>query len=97
MLVAELLGDGAETQVAFRDGARFAPRLRRVEIATPEPKNRLLSRPRDGSYRLEIQAAGTLDRILAEPMPAYPPKDRPFLSLARGLVEEAVSERGFPW
>jgi hypothetical protein len=42
-------------------------------------------------------ASATLDRILAEPMPAHPPKDRPFLSLARGLVEEAVSERGFPW
>jgi hypothetical protein len=42
-------------------------------------------------------AAETIDRILAEPMPAYPPKDRPFLSLARGLVEEAVAERGFPW
>ena len=42
-------------------------------------------------------AAATIDRILAEPMPAHPPKDRPFLSLARGLVEEAVSERGFPW
>jgi hypothetical protein len=42
-------------------------------------------------------ASATLDRILAEPMPAHPPKDQPFLSLARGLVEEAVSERGFPW
>ncbi len=42
-------------------------------------------------------ASATLDRILAEPMPAHPPTDRPFLSLARGLVEEAVSERGFPW
>jgi hypothetical protein len=42
-------------------------------------------------------ASATLDRILAEPMPAHPPNDRPFLSLARGLVEEAVSERGFPW
>ena len=41
--------------------------------------------------------AETIDRILAEPMPAHPPKDRPFLSLARGLVEEAVAERGFPW
>jgi hypothetical protein len=42
-------------------------------------------------------AAEQIDRILAEPMPAYPPKDRPFLSLARSLVEEAVAERGFPW
>jgi hypothetical protein len=41
--------------------------------------------------------AGTIDRILAEPMPAHPPHDRPFLSLARSLVEEAVAERGFPW
>ena len=41
--------------------------------------------------------AETIDRLLAEPMPTYPPKDRPFLSLARGLVEEAVAERGFPW
>ena len=41
--------------------------------------------------------AETIDRILAEPMPAHPPNDRPFLSLARGLVEEAVAERGFPW
>jgi hypothetical protein len=41
--------------------------------------------------------AETIDRILAEPMPAHPPHDKPFLSLARGLVEEAVAERGFPW
>jgi hypothetical protein len=41
--------------------------------------------------------AGTIDRILAQPMPAHPPHDQPFLSLARGLVEEAVAERGFPW
>jgi hypothetical protein len=41
--------------------------------------------------------AGTIDRLVAEPMPAHPPHDRPFLSLARGLVEEAVTERGFPW
>ena len=42
-------------------------------------------------------AAETIDKILAEPMPPHPPNDRPFLSLARGLVEEAVAERGFPW
>jgi hypothetical protein len=41
--------------------------------------------------------AETADRILAEPMPAHPPHDKPFLSLARSLVEEAVEERGFPW
>jgi hypothetical protein len=41
--------------------------------------------------------AETIDRLLAEPMPAHPPRDKPFLSLARGLVEEAVAERGFPW
>ena len=42
-------------------------------------------------------AAETIDQVLAEPMPPHPPNDRPFLSLARGLVEEAVAERGFPW
>ena len=41
-------------------------------------------------------AAETIDRILAEPMPAYPPKDRPFLSLARGLVEEADRRARLP-
>ena len=41
--------------------------------------------------------AETLDRLLAEPMPAHPPNDALFLALARGLVEEAVAERGFPW
>ncbi|NUT54361.1 MAG: hypothetical protein HOQ03_00065, partial [Thermoleophilia bacterium] len=41
--------------------------------------------------------ADTLDRLLAEPMPPHPPNDRLFLALARGLVEEAVAERGFPW
>lgn len=52
------------------------------------------------SEEVEVElplAAETIDRILAEPMPAHPPTDRPFLSLARGLVEEAVAERGFPW
>ena len=42
-------------------------------------------------------SAATIDRMLEEPMPAYPPNDRLFLALARGLVEEAVAERGFPW
>ena len=41
--------------------------------------------------------AATIDRLLEEPMPADPPKDTLFLALARGLVEEAVAERGFPW
>jgi hypothetical protein len=41
--------------------------------------------------------AATIDRLLAEPMPVHPPKDALFLALARGLVEEAVAERGFPW
>ena len=41
--------------------------------------------------------AATIDRLLEEPMPAHPPKDALFLALARGLVEEAVAERGFPW
>jgi hypothetical protein len=42
-------------------------------------------------------AAATLDGLVADPMPPAPIGDRPFLALARGLVEEAVAERGFPW
>ncbi len=38
-----------------------------------------------------------LDQLLEEPMPAAPVEDAPFLSLARGLVEEAMAERGPPW
>lgn len=41
--------------------------------------------------------AATIDRLLEEPMPRHPPQDALFLALARGLVEEAVAERGFPW
>lgn len=41
--------------------------------------------------------AATIDRLLARPMPLHPFKDELFLALARGLVEEAVAERGFPW
>ena len=41
--------------------------------------------------------AETLDRLLAQPMPPHPPNDRLFLALARGLVEEAIEDRGFPW
>jgi hypothetical protein len=41
--------------------------------------------------------AETIDRLLAEPMPASPPKDRLFLALSRGLVDEAIAERGWPW
>jgi hypothetical protein len=41
--------------------------------------------------------AATIDRLLEEPMPAHPPNDALFLALARGLVEEAVAELGFPW
>ena len=41
--------------------------------------------------------AATVDRLLEEPMPSHPPKDALFLALARGLVEEEIAERGFPW
>ena len=41
--------------------------------------------------------AETLDRLLAEPTPAAPANDPLFVALARGLVEEAVAERGFPF
>ena len=41
--------------------------------------------------------AATLDALLAEPMPLHPFKDALFLALARGLVEEAIEDRGFPW
>jgi hypothetical protein len=41
--------------------------------------------------------AATIDRMLAEPEPTGPMEDRMFVSLARGLVEEAVAERGFPF
>ncbi len=41
--------------------------------------------------------AATIDRLLEEPMPPHPPNDALFLALARGLVEEAIAERGFPW
>jgi hypothetical protein len=47
---------------------------------------------------LELPAtAATIDRMLAEPTPRGPMEDRMFVSLARGLVEEAVAERGFPF
>jgi hypothetical protein len=41
--------------------------------------------------------AETIDRLVAEPMPEGPMRDRMFVALARGLVEEAVAERGFPF
>ena len=41
--------------------------------------------------------AETLDRLLAEPVPIAPANDRMFVALARGLVDEAVAERGFPF
>jgi hypothetical protein len=42
-------------------------------------------------------AAAALDGLVAEPLPELAKNDRPFLALARGLVEEAVAERGFPF
>jgi hypothetical protein len=42
-------------------------------------------------------AAAQLDRLAAEPMPEAPVADQAFLALARGLVEQAVHERGFPF
>ena len=42
-------------------------------------------------------ASALLDELVAAPMPEHPPDDAPFLSLARGLIEEAIAERGFPW
>jgi hypothetical protein len=41
--------------------------------------------------------ADTLDALLAVEPPLHPFKDELFLALARGLVEEAIEERGFPW
>ena len=41
--------------------------------------------------------AEPIDALLAEPMPLHPFDDALFLALARGLVEEAIEERGFPW
>jgi hypothetical protein len=41
--------------------------------------------------------AATIDALLAVPAPLHPFKDELFLALARGLVEEAIEERGFPW
>jgi hypothetical protein len=41
--------------------------------------------------------AQTIDALLADEPPLHPFKDALFLALARGLVEEAVEERGFPW
>ena len=49
---------------------------------------------------VEVQmplTADTIDRLLAAQMPAAPFEDELFLALARGLVEEAIEERGFPW
>lgn len=41
--------------------------------------------------------AETIDSLLAEPAPPTPVADTLFVALARGLVEEAVAERGFPF
>ncbi len=41
--------------------------------------------------------SATIDALLTEEMPLHPFKDELFLALARGLVEEAIEERGFPW
>jgi len=41
--------------------------------------------------------SGLLDELVVEPMPPRPPDDAAFLALARGLIEEAIRERGFPW
>jgi hypothetical protein len=49
---------------------------------------------------VEVELPATsaaLDALLAEPLPELPTRDAMFLSLARGLVEEAVAERGFPF
>ena len=42
-------------------------------------------------------SAETIDLLLAEPMSVGPMQDRMFVALTRGLVEEAVAERGFPF
>ena len=41
--------------------------------------------------------AETLDTLLGREPPLHPFKDELFLALARGLVEEAIEDRGFPW
>jgi hypothetical protein len=41
--------------------------------------------------------SGLLDELAAEPLLDHPPNDAAFLSLARGLIEEAIREHGFPW
>ena len=73
-LLAELIGDQAEDQVAFRSGVRHVSRLVRIAPATAAAPDR--SRTLDRSVRLEIPQRGLLDNLRLEPAASWSIKER---------------------
>ncbi len=96
--VATYIREGSENVDIVGRAASWL--TRRMTVVDDAP--RLAMRRFLGLLAEEIEvdlpvASGLIDRLLGEPMPAAPTQDAPFLSLARGLVEEAMAERGPPW
>ena len=73
---------------------------RRMTVVNDAPRLAMRRFLRILAEEIEVQLPVTsalLDQMLDEPVPAAPVDDAPFLSLARGLVEETMAERGPPW
>jgi hypothetical protein len=73
---------------------------RRMTLDGDAPRLAMRRFPALLAEEVEVELPATsaaLDALLAEPLPELPTRDAMFVSLARGLVEEAVAERGFPF
>ncbi|MFV1966601.1 MAG: SDR family NAD(P)-dependent oxidoreductase, partial [Pirellulaceae bacterium] len=63
-LAKEICSGEREDQVAYRDGARFVARLRKLRRNSSES----LQVPREQPYRLEMTSRGQLDHVTLQPM-----------------------------
>ena len=96
--VATYIREGSEgVDVAGRAASWLTRRLTVVSDAPRLALRRFLALvAEEVEVDLPVSAA-LLDSLVAEPLPPEPPDDLPLLALARGLVDEALAERGPPW
>ncbi len=83
-VVAELLADGDEDEIALRSGQRLAARLEHVEPDRNIPE--VVEDSAGRAFHLEIEEAGSLDRLALRPLMRTPP--------GPGHIEIAVDAAG---
>lgn len=77
-LVHEMSASSVESQVAFRDGMRFLPRLRSKQDSLPtleDSAGTYLPVPENSPSRLTLSNAGSIDSLQLTPMKRETPRD----------------------